>query len=98
MNWLVPGKIHTPPTEKISAIRRGGDKKLFLIIVNVLGHPKRVGGKPSISSVGVVWMFSEMTRNVMFVKYVLLASLLHKLETDCSYSVCFHSFFSNLFF
>jgi hypothetical protein len=22
----------------------GGEKKLFLIIVNVLGHPKRVGG------------------------------------------------------
>ena len=38
-----------------------GEKKLFLIIVNVLGHPKGVGGLTSISSVGVVWMFSGMT-------------------------------------
>jgi hypothetical protein len=44
LNWVVPEKIHTPPTEEISAIRRGGDIKLFLIIVNVLGHPKGVGG------------------------------------------------------
>jgi hypothetical protein len=26
---------------------RGGEKKLFLIIVNVLGHPKGVGGLTS---------------------------------------------------
>ncbi len=32
---------------------------MFLIIVNVLGHPKGVGGLTS--SVGVVWMFSGMT-------------------------------------
>jgi hypothetical protein len=26
-NWVVPEKIHTPPTEEISAVRRGrGDK------------------------------------------------------------------------
>ena len=41
--WVIPEKIHTPPTEEISAVRRGGEKKLCLIIVNVLGHPKGVG-------------------------------------------------------
>ena len=40
-------KIHTPPTEEISAVRSGGKKKMFLIIVNVLGHPKGVGGLTS---------------------------------------------------
>jgi hypothetical protein len=40
LKWVVPEKIHTPPTEEISAVRRGRGKKLFLIIVNVLGHPK----------------------------------------------------------
>jgi hypothetical protein len=35
--WVVPEKIHTPPTEEISAVWSGGrEKKLFLIIVNVL--------------------------------------------------------------
>ena len=33
------------PTEGISG--GGGEKKLFLIIVNVLGHPKGVGGLTS---------------------------------------------------
>jgi hypothetical protein len=34
--------------EEISAVRRGrGEKKLFLIIVNVLGHRKGVGGLTS---------------------------------------------------
>jgi hypothetical protein len=42
-HWVVPEKIHTPPTEEISAVRRGKGEKLFLIIVNVLGHPKGVG-------------------------------------------------------
>ena len=46
MEWVVPEKIHTPPTEEISAVRRGrGDKTM--IIVNVLGHPKGVGGLTS---------------------------------------------------
>jgi hypothetical protein len=40
-------KIHTPPTEEISAVRRGREKKLILIIVNVLGHAKGVGGLTS---------------------------------------------------
>ena len=31
------------PTEEISAVRRDGEKKLFLIIVNVLGNPTGVG-------------------------------------------------------
>ena len=42
--WVVPEKIHTPPTVEISAVRRGRGEKLFLIIANVLGHPKGVGG------------------------------------------------------
>jgi hypothetical protein len=50
------------PTEEISAVRRDGEKKLFLIIVNVLGNPTGVGCKLPISSVGVVWMFSGMTQ------------------------------------
>jgi hypothetical protein len=33
--------------EEISAVRRGRGEKLFLIIVNVLGHPKGVGGLTS---------------------------------------------------
>jgi hypothetical protein len=40
LKWVVPAKIHTPPTEEISAVWRGRGDKLFLIIVNVLGHPK----------------------------------------------------------
>ena len=52
-------KIHTPATEEISAVRRGRRDKT-MIIVNVLGHPKGVGGLTS--SVGVVWMFSGMTQ------------------------------------
>ena len=43
LQWVDPEKIHTPPTEEISAVRRGRGEKLFLIIVNVLGHPKGVG-------------------------------------------------------
>ena len=39
-------KIHTAPTEEISAVRSGrGDKTM--IIVNVLGHPKGVGALTS---------------------------------------------------
>ena len=49
-----------PPQRKFLPSGGGGEKKLFLIIVNVLGHPKGVGGL--ISSVGVVWMFSGMTQ------------------------------------
>jgi hypothetical protein len=52
LQWVVPEKIHTPPTEEISAVRRG-EKKLFLIIVNVLGHPKGVGGLTSFFLRGV---------------------------------------------
>ena len=47
LQWVVPENIHTPPTEEISAVRRGRGEKLFLIIVNVLGHPKGVGGLTS---------------------------------------------------
>ena len=46
-HWVVPEKIHTPPRRKFLPSGRGGEKILFLIIVNVLGHPKRVGGLTS---------------------------------------------------
>jgi hypothetical protein len=36
-----------PPRRKFLPSRGGGEKKLFLIIVNVLGHPKGVGGLTS---------------------------------------------------
>ena len=36
-----------PPLRKFLPSRGGGEKKLFLIIVNVLGHPKGVGGLTS---------------------------------------------------
>jgi hypothetical protein len=50
-----------PPMEGISAVRGGGEglEKLFLIIVNVLGHPKGVGGLTSYflrgGGMGVFW-------------------------------------------
>ena len=40
---LIPEEIHTPPRRKFLLSGRGGEKKLFLIIVSVLGHPKGVG-------------------------------------------------------
>jgi hypothetical protein len=41
-------KISTlPPQRKFLPSGGGGEKKLFLIIVNVLGHPKGVGGLTS---------------------------------------------------
>jgi hypothetical protein len=36
-----------PPWRKFLPSGGGGEKKLFLIIVNVLGHPKGVGGLTS---------------------------------------------------
>ena len=51
-----------PPRRKFLPSGGGGEKKLFLIIVNVLGHPNGVGGLLPISSVGKVWMFSGMTQ------------------------------------
>jgi hypothetical protein len=36
-----------PPQRKFPASGEGGEKKLFLIIVNVLGHPKGVRGLTS---------------------------------------------------
>ena len=42
---VIPEKTHTPPTEEISAVRRG--RGLFLIIGNVLGNPKGVVGLTS---------------------------------------------------
>jgi hypothetical protein len=45
--WVVPEKIHTPPTDEISVVLRGRGEKMFLIIVSVLEHPKGVGGLTS---------------------------------------------------
>jgi hypothetical protein len=36
-----------PPRRKFLPSGGGGERKLFLIIVNVLGHPKGVGGLTS---------------------------------------------------
>jgi hypothetical protein len=44
---VVPEKIHTPPQRKFLPSGGGGETKSFLIIVNVLGHPKGVGGLTS---------------------------------------------------
>jgi hypothetical protein len=47
---VIPEKIHLVPKEEISAIQRGRgvrEKKLFLIIASVLGHPKGEGGLTS---------------------------------------------------
>jgi hypothetical protein len=38
---------HSPDGVNFCRPERGGEKKLFLIIVNVLGHPKGVGGLTS---------------------------------------------------
>jgi hypothetical protein len=34
--WVIPEKIHTPPTEEISAVRRGRGEKI--VSDNVLRH------------------------------------------------------------
>jgi hypothetical protein len=38
---------YPPPQRKFLPSGGGAEKKLFLIIVNVLGHPKGVGGSTS---------------------------------------------------
>jgi hypothetical protein len=43
--WVVPEKIHTPPTEEILPSGGGGETKSFLIIVNVLGFRTSEGGR-----------------------------------------------------
>jgi hypothetical protein len=40
--WVIPEKIHTPHARK-KFPPYGGETKLFLIIANVLGHPKGEG-------------------------------------------------------
>ena len=44
MHWVTSEKIHTPSMEEISAVQRGGENNLFLMIVSVLEHLKGVGG------------------------------------------------------
>jgi hypothetical protein len=57
-------KIHTPPTEEISAVQRGrGDKTM--IIVNVLGHPKGVGGLTSNFLCGSIVESTYVTPNIL---------------------------------
>ena len=45
-----------PPQRKFLPSGGGGEKKLFVIIVSILGHPGLI------SSVGEVWIFSGMTQ------------------------------------
>jgi hypothetical protein len=46
VQWVVPEKIHSPlGTEEISTVQRGGERKLFLIIVSVLGHSNFEGDR-----------------------------------------------------
>jgi hypothetical protein len=49
--WLIIGSFQKrsilPPQRKFLPSGGGVEKKLFLIIVNVLGHPKGVGGLTS---------------------------------------------------
>ena len=47
INGLFQKRSILPPRRKFLPSRGGGEKKLFLIIVNVLGHPKGVGGLTS---------------------------------------------------
>jgi hypothetical protein len=42
-NWVVPERIHTPPLEEISAVRRGRGENMFLIIVSVLARTSEGG-------------------------------------------------------
>jgi hypothetical protein len=50
-NWVVPELRSTlPPRRKFLPSGGGGEKKLFMIIVNVLRHPKGVGGKGGLTS------------------------------------------------
>jgi hypothetical protein len=46
-NGLFQKRSILPPRRKFLPSGGGGEKKLFLIIVNVLGHPKGVGGLTS---------------------------------------------------
>ena len=48
MDWVVPEKIHTPPTKEISAVRRGrGEKIVSDNSKCIIGHPKGVWGLTS---------------------------------------------------
>ena len=60
-NWVVPKKIHTPPTEEISAIRGGGREFVLRMSWISIGCLERGRGVLSISSVGGGWIFSGMT-------------------------------------
>ena len=60
LQWVVPEKIHTPPTEEISAVRRGRGEKI--VSDNSKCIRTSEGGRGLTSSVGVVWMFSGMTQ------------------------------------
>ena len=46
-NGLFQKRSILPPQRKFLPSGGGGEKKLFLIIVNILGHPKGVGGLTS---------------------------------------------------
>ena len=43
-SWVIPEKIHTLPTEEISAVRRGKEKIVSHNSKCILGHTEEVGG------------------------------------------------------
>jgi hypothetical protein len=45
--WVVPEKIHTPPTEEISAVRRGRGDKIVSDNSKCIRTSKGVGGSTS---------------------------------------------------
>ena len=46
-HWVVPEKIHTPPTVEISAVRRGRGEKIVSDNNKCIRTPKGVGGLTS---------------------------------------------------
>jgi hypothetical protein len=59
--WVVPEKIHTPPTEEISAVRRGRGEKIVSDNSKCIRTSEGGRGLTSYFLCGVVWMFSGMT-------------------------------------
>ena len=62
MYWVVPKKIRTPPTEKISAVRRGGGRDCLKNVLNFY----RMSGEGGYCQFppwggGGVWIFSGTT-------------------------------------
>ena len=77
INGLFQKRSILPPRRKFLPSGGGGEKKLFLIIVNVLGHPKGVGGLTSYFLHGGDMVFSGMTQ----------LEFVHNLKTVCSFQI-----------